>query len=118
MAATPPPPQKNDLLPAQEHRTTLVYERNVMREITALDAKIGKLELQINSELEKISSCSGLLEEMIAQPQGSPCSSLRAELDRLRAKRERAYEKFQRQQLETMQQIHDDTAPPAGATNN
>ncbi|CAD6258968.1 unnamed protein product [Miscanthus lutarioriparius] len=117
MAAAPP--QKNDLLPAQQLKTTIVYERNVLREIRVLDAKIGKLELQLNSELEKISSCSGLLEEIIAKSQGSPCSSLRAELDRARAKRERAYEKFQRQQLEL--EIHDDNVrggaanPPAAA---
>ncbi|CAD6261624.1 unnamed protein product [Miscanthus lutarioriparius] len=45
--------------------------------------------------MEKISSFSGLLEEIITKPQGSPCFSLRAELDRPRAKRERAYWKFQ-----------------------
>ena len=31
MAAAPP--QKNDLLPAQQLKTTIVYERNVLREV-------------------------------------------------------------------------------------
>jgi len=100
-------------------RSIITFSLDACLQIRVLDAKIGKLELQLNSELEKISSCSGLLEEIIARPQGLPCSSLRAELDRACAKRERAYEKFQRQQLEL--EIHDDNVrggapnPPAGA---
>jgi hypothetical protein len=62
-------------------------------QIGVLDAKISKVELQLNSELEKISSCSGLLEDIISKQQGSLCSSLRVR-DIARAKRDRAYQKL------------------------
>lgn len=87
-------------------------------QIRVLDAKIGKLELQLNDEMEKISSCSGLLKEIIAKPQGSTCSWLRAELDRARAKRERAYHKFQRQEMQIQGGDEDGGAPnPRDASN-
>ena len=63
-------------------------------QIRGLDARIGKLELQLNSELEKISSYLGSLEEIISKPQGSPCSSVQAEQDRSRAQKDRAYQKL------------------------
>ncbi|CAD6221534.1 unnamed protein product [Miscanthus lutarioriparius] len=104
MAAAPP--QKNNLLrTTQELKTTIMYERNIMREIRVLDAKIGKLELQLNS----------LLEEIISKPQGSLCSSVWAERDRARAKRDRAYQKLQCQQLEMEIQDHNDQG---GAPNH
>jgi hypothetical protein len=51
--------------------------------------KVARLELQLNNEMEKISSFfSGFLEEIIRKTQVLPCFSLRAEMDRARAKRE------------------------------
>jgi hypothetical protein len=69
-------------------RSIITFSLDAYLQIRVLDAKIGKLELQLNSEQEKISSCSGLLEKIISNPQGSPCSSVPAELDRARAKRD------------------------------
>jgi len=90
-------------------------------QIRVLDARIGKLELQLNSEQEKTSSYAGLLEEIISKPQGSLCSSVRVERDRAHTKRDRAYLRLQRQQLEM--EIHDHNGqggapnPPAAASN-
>jgi len=47
-----------------------------------------------------------LLEEIISKPQGSLCSSVRAERDRAGAKRDRVYQKLQHQQLEMEIQDH------------
>ena len=100
-------------------RSIITFSLDACLQIRVLDAKIGKLELQLNSEQEKISSCAGLLEEIISKPQGSLCSSVQAERDRARAKRDRAYQNLQRQQLEM--EIHDHNGldgapnPPAGA---
>ena len=99
----------------------ITFSLDACLQIWVLDAKIGKLELQLNSEQEKISSCAGLLEEIISKPQGSLCSSVRAERDRAGAKRDRVYQQLQRQQLEM--EIHDHNGqggapnPPAGASN-
>ena len=81
-------------------RSIITFSLDACLQIRVLDAKIGKLELQLNSEQEKISSCAGLLEEIISKPQGSLCSSVRVERDRAHTKRDRAYQKLQRQQLE------------------
>ncbi|KAJ1273578.1 hypothetical protein BS78_06G292600 [Paspalum vaginatum] len=91
-------PQQKNILPAagsEEELQTVVYRRCVIRELRVLDANIAKLDLQLNEELEKISSCSVLLDEIISKPNNSsPCSALREELDRVRTKRERAHQKF------------------------
>ena len=100
-------------------RSIITFSLEACLQIRVLDAKIGKLELQLNSEQEKTSSYAGLLEEIISKPQGSLCSSVWAERDRPRAKRDRAYQKLQRQQLEMDIQDHNGQggAPnhPAGA---
>ena len=87
-------------------RSIITFSLDACLQIRVLDVKIGKLELQLNSEQEKISSYAGLLEEIISKPQGSLCSSVQAERHRARAKRYRAYQKLQRQQLEMDIQDH------------
>jgi hypothetical protein len=54
--------------------------------------------------MEKI-SFSGFLQEIIMKPQGLPCFSLQAELNRARTKQERAYQKFWCKQQEMEIQV-------------
>ncbi|KAF8660015.1 hypothetical protein HU200_058100 [Digitaria exilis] len=69
----------------------VVYQRSIPRQIRVLEAKIARLELELNVEMEKIPSCSELLEEIISKPQGSPCSGLREQLHKARAKRHKVF---------------------------
>ena len=60
--------------------------------IRVLEMKaIARLELQLNNEMDKISSFSDFIEKILTKTQGSPCFPLRAELDRAFAELERAY---------------------------
>ncbi|KAF8769347.1 hypothetical protein HU200_006868 [Digitaria exilis] len=63
----------------------VVYQRSIPRQIRVLEAKIARLELELNVEMEKIPSCSELLEEIISKPQ----------LHKARAKRHKVFLKHQ-----------------------
>ncbi|CAN6250761.1 unnamed protein product [Urochloa humidicola] len=84
---------------AADGTQTVVYHRCITRQLRVLDAKIARLELQLNDEMEKISSCSELLDEIITKPRTSSCSALREELHKARAKRDKVYQNFHRKQI-------------------
>ncbi|CAN6236739.1 unnamed protein product [Urochloa humidicola] len=89
---------------------TVVYQRCITRQLRVLDTKIARLELQLNNEMEKISSCSELLDEIITKPRSSSCSALREELHKARAKRDKVYQDFHRK--------HHQEISAQGSSNN
>ncbi|CAN6230127.1 unnamed protein product [Urochloa humidicola] len=71
---------------AADGTQTVVYHRCITRQLRVLDAKIARLELQLNDEI-------------ITKPRTSSCSALREELHKARAKRDKVYQNFHRKQI-------------------
>jgi hypothetical protein len=89
-------------------------------QLRVLDAKVARLELQLKDEVvEKITSCSELVDEIIAtMPHISSCSAaLREELHKARAKRDKIYQHYLLNQQQEIQGSNDSAggggaAPP------
>ncbi|CAN6241490.1 unnamed protein product [Urochloa humidicola] len=94
---------------------TVVYQRCITRQLRVLDAKIARLELQLNDEMEKISSCSELLDEIITKPRTSSCSALREELDKARAKRDKVFHRKHHQEIVAQGSSNNGEADGGGA---
>ncbi|KAL6839746.1 hypothetical protein ACP4OV_030434 [Aristida adscensionis] len=86
---------------AQEVHTQ-VYRRSPIRRLRVLDAKIAKLELQLNElalkeESSKGSASSGLVEDVNPDPKGPSYPGLLQEIEDVRSKRTRVYNESQKQ---------------------